>query len=207
MKMPKMPYSPINMDAEMIAFLKTLEDKWFVHPTIKSLRYKVSSIEITGIIGNTLYVLGEAGPFGELRFGMEKDIESSEVKENVFKPYYRGLLWIFTAGLYGKIPYISAREKQTNEYWKRYREIRTANERGIDEKIKDIKVFQGTIGEIEKSLGVKLEMVELSKPETFIKADNIYWLRAEAGRAGANLVVHYQPGSAVGTPVKIIGKN
>jgi hypothetical protein len=93
-------------------------------------------------------------------------------------------------------------------------EIVTANQMDLNDKIKDIRLYQGGLEEVAAVLGKELELVDTGKPQTFIKVekrDGSYasilpdtdWLRLEAFKLHADAVIHYQPGSAIGTPVRI----
>jgi hypothetical protein len=214
MEIPNMPRSPVDIDEETMALIESLQDKWFAHPVITSCRYKVKSIEAIGIMDEILYILGRAGPRNNLFFEIQRNIksENADVGEIVFEPYYgRGIFgciaWIFTFGLYDKWFNIKERSKQTNEYFTKCFKIEQANQTEINEKVKGIKIFQGTIAEVEAELNVALKMIDTGKPEKFIKATDTFWLRAKARRIGADAIVHYQPGSSIGTPVQIIYKS
>ena len=50
------------------------------------------------------------------------------------------------------------------------------------------------------------ERVDTGSSNQFIKAENLRDLRIRALELGADAIVHYQPGSAIGTPVKYIRK-
>jgi len=69
-------------------------------------------------------------------------------------------------------------------------------------------VYQGSIDEVSKDLGKKLARVDTGKPETFIRipsTENINLkLRLRAKELGADAIVHYQPISAIGTPVRFV---
>jgi len=90
---------------------------------------------------------------------------------------------------------------------KKLEEIRESNIQDIKNRIKDIGIFQGSIAEVEKQIGAELEIIS-SKEKTwekteFMKEHDIFQLKAHACLAGADAIVHYQTGSALGTPVKI----
>jgi len=51
-------------------------------------------------------------------------------------------------------------------------------------------------------LGFALERVDTKDPKTYIAAEDTFYLRVKAHLMGADAIVHYQPGSAIGTPVK-----
>ena len=76
------------------------------------------------------------------------------------------------------------------------------NSRDLSIALSEIRLYQGTIDEVERDLGRKLARVDTKKPNTFIRADNDYDLRLKAHLLGADAIVHYQPGSSIGTPVE-----
>ena len=54
---------------------------------------------------------------------------------------------------------------------------------------------------------MRFEMMEFDKcyrHRTFMQQADDFWLRVDAFCLGADAVVHYQPGSAIGTPVKFV---
>ena len=100
------------------------------------------------------------------------------------------------------MPGIRRRKKLKIEYDYKIFHFEEKNLDDIKEKIKDIKVYQGTVEEVSKELGRPLKRIETNAPETFIKANDTFWLRVKAYLLGANAIIHYQPGSSIGTPVK-----
>lgn len=88
------------------------------------------------------------------------------------------------------------------EFHKEAISFRQQNLRDIQERVKDIRLYQGTLEEVERDFQRPLERVDTGKPETYIKEQDPFWLRVEAYLLGANAVVHYQPGSVIGTLVR-----
>jgi len=87
------------------------------------------------------------------------------------------------------------------------REILGPHIQALSELADPIKVYQGSIGEASNELDRPLERVDTGKPETFIRHGDrspnaLLFLRAHTALLGGNAVVHYQPGSAIGTPVR-----
>lgn len=90
--------------------------------------------------------------------------------------------------------------------------------RELEKSVEDVKLYQGPIDEVSEQVGKRLELVDLGTPETFLRVDNKYnsieqqgikmsvtpdfMLRFKAKNLGANAVVHYMPGSSMGTPVR-----
>lgn len=201
MEIPDLPNISIDMDDEEINFLKSLEGK-------------ISNIDVARVEGDNLHVLGTKGKedMGIRIFYYEitKNKTSGEVKETYFKdPLSPDMLPIqfLTALLYNLTPSVWQRWKELKNYNKKFTKYREDNLKDIKNKIKDIRVYQGTIDEVQKELGRPLKRVETNKPETFLQENNPFWLRVEAYLLGANAIVHYQPGSSIGTPVKYNNKS
>ncbi len=72
------------------------------------------------------------------------------------------------------------------------------------ERAEKIPVYQGSIDEVAEELGVQLKRVDTNNPIKYIRAEDHFLLRVNAFLMGADAVVHSQPGSSIGTPVKII---
>ena len=66
-----------------------------------------------------------------------------------------------------------------------------------------IPVYQGSIDEVAAELGAKVQRVDTRSPIKHIQAEDNFELRVNSYLEGANAVVHYQPGSSIGTPVKV----
>ena len=196
MEIPDLPNVSIDMDDEEINFLKSLEGK-------------ISNIDVARIEGDNLHILGTKGKeemgIKILYYEITKNKISGEVKETYFKdPFSPDTLPIqfLTALLYNLTPSVWQRWKELKNYNKKFIKYKEDNLRDIKNKIKDIRVYQGTIDEVQKELGRPLKRVETNKPETFLQENNPFWLRVEAYLLGADALVHYQPGSSIGTPVK-----
>lgn len=114
----------------------------------------------------------------------------------------------FAAGISYELlmPSVRKGRRQLDEHYRRVRQYIEANLADIREKIEGINVYQGTVGEVERETGKHLERVDIGRPETFLKARDTFWLRVEAYLRGADAVVHYQPGSSIGTPVRYSDK-
>jgi len=92
--------------------------------------------------------------------------------------------------------------RATTEYIKDLEHFQQANLTNLTEKIKDIRLYPGGFSEVSKKLGRRLEIVDTGKPETFISAENKFDLRIKAYGLRANAVIHYNPSSSIGTPVR-----
>jgi len=82
------------------------------------------------------------------------------------------------------------------------REFRDANWRETVGKASSVRVYQGGMEEVERETGRQLERVDTGRPETFIREYDSFWLRLSAYRKGADAIIHCQPGSSIGTPVR-----
>ena len=105
--------------------------------------------------------------------------------------------------LYGFLSKKSRRQiREGSEYIELAKKYQEANMNDLREKVKDIEIHQGTKEEVSQRLEKELEYVDTGKPDKFLKERDTFWLRVKAHCLGANAIVHYQPGSSVGTPVK-----
>jgi len=73
-----------------------------------------------------------------------------------------------------------------------------------------IRLYQGSIGEVERDLSMRLKRIDTQTPETFLREHEALDLRARAAQLGANAVVHYCIDRGhytyhIGTPVKFVG--
>lgn len=112
--------------------------------------------------------------------------------------------------------------RRVEDYDQHLRLIRKANigdyVNSLWNSVKDIRLYQGGIEEVARQTGRKLGLVDTGKPRTFLHMDSEYietqgesvrigtelLLRLEAKKLGADAVVHYLPGSSMGTPVKYV---
>jgi len=112
------------------------------------------------------------------------------------------------AGLYGALdslrPFAFRRRRQTREWEQELSNYRLANFKDLEKEVESISVYQGSMEEISNELHRELERVDIDHSAKYLHSDDPYWLRAEAWALGADAVVHYQPGSATGTPVRFV---
>lgn len=192
MKIPDVPIVPMDLDDNTRAFLGTLDDK-------------LDRIEAVKVDDGKLYVLGTYTKILDKCYReIVKDITSGRESETSFmEPDTFGGVFaaVFTLGLHYLFVTLDRKElvKKHNEKVEGYKQANLAE---AEEAVKDIRVFQGTVDEVSKELGKPLERVDTGKAETFMRTSDILNLRVQAYLMGANAVVHYQPGSATGTPVK-----
>lgn len=103
----------------------------------------------------------------------------------------------------GSTAYINKKQFDSSpEYYSRVWEFEKANSRDLNEALSKIRFYQGTIDEVSKDLGKTLARVDTKKLNTFIRAQDDHDLRWQAYLLGADAVIHCQPGSSIGTPVR-----
>jgi len=199
MAIPSLPNVPIDMDAETRNFLESLEGK-------------LDEIDVARVEGEDLYVLGLKKEFYDLilwDFEIVMDRVSGQVRETSFKKLESidtVFARAFSFGLYELSSNIRQRKIQTKEYERKVAQYKIANLNDIKEKVKDVRIYQGNFDEVQRELGRSLERVDTGKPETFLEAHGPLWLRVEAYLHGADAIIHYQPGSSIGTPVRYTDK-
>lgn len=101
-----------------------------------------------------------------------------------------------------KLGHYKDMKKRNEEFFRHTNLYIDENKKEAQEKTKNIKIYQGPLDEVEKELGKKLEIINTEGPQTFLHTDSVELMVAEAYVLGADAIVHYQPGSAIGTPVK-----
>ncbi len=213
MQLPPLPLVPIDLDREETEFLTSLDGK-------------IDGILVAGRERNQLQVLGNRG--GHLSFLENYDyVNTYNVRDYVvinrendtgkidvcsfpgpdYKTWKDEVAFLLTVGLYTAYQrFISTTQRRKRIIQKAFNSkalfFRDQNLANIAERIKPIRLYQGTMEEVERDLGRPLERVDTGKPETYIQKKDPFWLRVEAYLLGANAVAHYQPGSAIGTPVR-----
>ncbi len=161
----------------------------------KEKRIRYWDIEFAIVDSGKLYVLGEkSGFFRNTYFDIVCDASTGGIlEENIFKRF-------------GELSYRKKDVKYHDRKWK----LERLYLKRLEESVKDIRVYQGTIDEVSEDLGKELERVDINQPETFIQAPDSknknLALRLLAKYLGADAIVHYQPGSALGTPVRFVDK-
>ena len=185
MKIPSMPNVPIDMEPR---FYKLLED----------LKGELDEIDAVRLDKDNIHVLGAKGSFfrqfNEITANRTTGqiIEKTSFNFNLISAIPHLPLYIFKKGII---------QRMINYYGK-VDEYSKINLKEIEKKIKDIRVYQGTIEEVQKEMGKPLERVDTRKAETFLQGKDVFWLRVHAYLHGADAIVHYQPGSYIGTPVR-----
>ncbi len=190
---------------------------------------KLEEIDVVRKEGNKIHILGRSGPYmnhetpsgvvhelGKYLHHITYDpssyrfIDKISFKRNEGRLFRLGQLLSFLGiGVpllfYQSLPKAVENRNGTAWYWNKVKTFQEENMEDLKEAIKDIKIYQGIIEEVSRELGVELKRVDTGKPETFVQEKDSFWLRVKAHLLGADAVVHYQPGSAVGTPVKWTG--
>lgn len=117
-------------------------------------------------------------------------------------------------------PEIRERFYKTQEWKAIHRRLREANEcehrKRLEELAAPIRLYQGSIAEVERDVNMRLKRIDTQTPETFLRAPEAFDLRVRAAQLGANAVVHYRAQKMdagdgydevfhLGTPVKFTG--
>lgn len=92
--------------------------------------------------------------------------------------------------------------RRIHDFSQRAEGYRRKNIAEMNERINNIRIYQGSIDEVVRNIGRGLTWVETKRPETFFRGENDLVLRLMTFFAGGDAVVNYQSGSGVGTPVK-----
>lgn len=118
---------------------------------------------------------------------------------------------VFGVGLpflgYYLLPGQRKRRRQQIAYNEDVKHLSELNMKDLEEAVKDIKIYQLSSGDVSNLIGKKFELVDTKKPETFLSAEDHFWLRVRAHELGADAVVGCQVGSSTGTPVKFKKKS
>lgn len=108
--------------------------------------------------------------------------------------------------LLDKAPSIQERKNKTEEYWKTVSRFSKINLDELGKKTQKIGVYQGSMDEVSADIDERLERINTGRSVTFIHERDLQSLREEAYLLNSDAIVHYQPGSSIGTPVRFIGK-
>lgn len=132
--------------------------------------------------------------------------EESFYKINPNSIVLSGVMSVFGVGLpflvYYLLPNQRERRKEQITYDFAVKNLRGENMKDLEEAVKDIKIYQLPPGDVSNLIGKKFELVDTKKPETFLSAEDHFWLRVRAYELGADAVVGCQIGSSTGTPVR-----
>jgi hypothetical protein len=103
--------------------------------------------------------------------------------------------------------FLNERLQKEKEYEKILTHISVNNYTNLRKELDKINIYQLSIGDAENKLKTTLEIIETGSQQKFLKAQNDSNLLLKAYILGADAIVEYQPGSAMGTPVKFVEKN
>jgi len=185
-KIPEFPYRPIDFnDEKFLSYLgfELGEEYQFNH--VWAVSEGLDTIDVLGYRNNTRLFLPNPS------------LELSLNKEDVQKMKERGKISSCKTFSIWDMFWDKAVSRRIETYIQR-------NLKNAERKIEHIKLYQGSIEEIQKDLGRSVKRLETGKPETFLKEDDTFMLRVRSYLMGADAIVHYQPGSSIGTPVKFV---
>ncbi len=204
---PPFPKSPYEIGAPEVKFFQSLEGR-------------IDDILVASKEAENWHVLGHRGgtlcfrDYGNSVFiheegvkeyvSLEGNSKTGEVNESSFpSPDYTFKDFLGTL-FHSRRPALSREERWNRRelFMKRVDAYLRMNRQELEKKVELIKVYQATIPEVEKIIGRELVIVDTKRPEQFIECQDSFWLRVQAYQLGADAVVHYQPGSAIGTPVR-----
>jgi|SRR3989344_8489383 len=207
------PYIPLRLEKVEKDFLDSLEGK-------------VEHILIGRREGGKFSVLGYNK--GRMNFvPYEPYVEEREVEEYVMVErkgvtgevteqrgrgvYYNDrelLLFFGTVGLYGLVREFSGnqreRERIQEDFYGRAVSYLEQNRLELQRDVEKIHIYEGPIEDVERRLGKTLDFIDTGVPDKFLNCGDTFLLRVAAARLGADMIIQYTPGSAVGTPVRII---
>lgn len=175
---------------------------------MQALSNNIDEVDVVRIEGRTAYILGKTKKsirpiFHVITYDLEADRIVNEESFEGSTPYHAlgivasGGLYLLNRSLRKKL------EKQT-EYDKLRSELTRKNEEDWLKAVDGIRIYQGSMDEVSRDIGRKLRRIDTGKPATYIKGSLDFELRAEALNLGADAIIHYQPGSSLGTPVKFV---
>ena len=207
------PYMPLRLEKEERHFLDSLEGK-VEHILIG--RREEERFSVLGYNhGRMKFVPCE--PYVEERdveeyVRVERNGVTGEVTEQRGRGVYYNdrelLLFLGTVGLYGLVRNFSGnqreRERIQEDFYRRAVSYLQQNRKELQRDVGQIPIYEGPIADVERRLGKKLDFVDTGVPDQFLNCRDIFSLRVAAARLGADMIIQYTPGSAVGTPVRII---
>ncbi len=204
MYIPDIPYIPLRLNDKGKEFLRSLEDR--VDVIIAAGFDGYITLNVFGIKGSASFIDNKIEGYFVKEYKIVKkylNIGLDEVSEESFKDPLKPF-WpiVATAGLYMLSSSYRIGRRREKEFWRKANQIKQQNTEEMEGEVRHIRLYQGSIKEVERDLDTVLTRVDTKKPETYLHAENPLMLRVRAHLLGANAVVHYQPSSAIGTPVK-----
>ena len=201
LNLPNLPNIQIDLDDHIKNYLsKFQEDN---NTRIESARVEEGTLNILSIGYNEWgneYVYHEANV----------DLANYQSKRtSVEKPIPGCLATIFSLGLVNFHPSIKEANKKISEHYRKHSDHIKKNTEEIENLVNHIEIYQGSIDEVEKNLGRKLEYIDTDKADKFIKGQSCiridgekFWLRVAGYQLGAELLVNYNPQFSIATPVR-----
>ncbi len=151
---------------------------------------RINYIEMVRVEDGKAHVLGRMKDHYSGKYTyIIHDIDSGKIlSQNKFSPYS-----IFPTD-----------EKSMKDYRDKIKLFEKKNLADLEKKVKNIKLYQGTIKEVSKILRRKLELVDTGEPQTYIDQENDILLRSAAKKLGADLLVYCSYYGGTGTPMKFV---
>lgn len=202
---PRFPSVPITLDREVQQYLGSLSERKHGAPG------RITDIDAVTIEDRLLLVLGkyDISLSRVLCHTITRHLDTEEEVVTTFDDpdtFITETTIFFTIGLYALAPSVRKRIQQKRTYDQEVARCRAQNFEDAKQKISGIRVYQGSISELERELGWHGERVDTQGAETFLRAEDTFGLRLQAYRLGADAIVHYVPGSSIGTPVRFVDK-
>ena len=167
----------------------------------------IDVIDLVTIQGGRIHIYGQSGVFRRWCHIMTVDRVSETVDVSTFKDplsFDLSLARTCTCGLLSLTSFQRARTEQKNDYLTKIEVGSRRNWRDAQLKLSRIKLYQGTVAEIEQELGVSLQVVHASYAQAFLQERDSNALRLRAYRLGADAIAHYDPVAYIGTPLRFI---
>lgn len=217
LKLPDFPSSPLGLEEPMRRAVQTLDDHFGIE-RVSTLR-RIAAL--TG--GESIRVRGvsDEGKERSIYHFVEIRALHGETDPNQFAYNHssaRGYgdlidtvehyATAFSLGLYA-LKRLLPKEKAVRAFLREYDPRgfggdNHANMADANQRTQHIRIYQGSMEEVERDLGKPLQRVDLKGPLTYLKAGDDVWLRIQAHNVGADAIIHCQPGSAMGTPVRYV---
>src|SRR3989338_1430217 len=209
---PDVPYMPLRLEQEEKEFLDSLEGK--VEHILIGRREKERFSVLGYNNGRMNFVSYE--PYLEERevdeyVMMTRDRMTGEITEQRGRGVYYNdvelLLFLGTGGLYGLVRDFSGNQRERERiqelFYERAREYVTQNRKELQRDVEQIPIYEGPVEDVERRLGKTLNFIDTGVPDKFLNCGDTFLLRVAAARLGADMIIQYTAGSAVGTPMRV----